>query len=75
MLFVVVVAMFGVGMYRQSRRNVMTTFTSSEDFSVRTIFLNAKKGEADLFVGYLIGMIAFSLFVAGLIRFVESSLS
>ena len=43
-------------------------FTSAEDFSVRTIFLNFAKGECDLFFGFLIGMITFSLFVLGFTR-------
>jgi len=71
-LILTVIAMLGMGMYRATRRSITTTFTSAEDFSVRTLFLNFNKGEGDLFIGFLIAMISFSLFVAGLLRWVPS---
>lgn len=64
----------GMVVYRQSRRNVTSTFTSAEDFSVRTIFFNFRKGEADLFLGFVIAMISFSLAVAGAARWVQTML-
>lgn len=70
-----VVCLVGMVLYRQGHRNVTTAFTSAEDFSVRTIFFNFSKGEADLFLGFVAAMISFSLFVAGLIRWVQTSLS
>ena len=68
------VCLVGMVLYRQSRRNVTTTFTSAEDFSVRTIFFNCRKGEADLFLGFLVAMLSFSLFVAGIVRWAQTIL-
>jgi hypothetical protein len=64
----------GMVLYRQSRRNVTSVFTSAEDFSVRTIFFNLRKGEADLFLGFVVAMISFALFVLGIVRWVMTSI-
>lgn len=74
-LIISIVSLIGMSFYRQGRRSVTTTFTSAEDFSVKTIFFNFGKGEGDLFMGYLVAMISFSLFVVGLLRWVPSMLS
>ena len=74
-LVVTVGALVGMVLYREGHRNITGTFSSAEDFSVRTIFLSLQKGEADLFVGYVVAMISFSLFVAGLLHFVRTALS
>lgn len=72
-LWIIVCAVMLVGMvlYRQSRRNVTMTFSSADDFSVRTIFFNLRRGEADLFLGFLVAMITFSLAVLGIVRWVQ----
>jgi hypothetical protein len=56
--------------YRESRRNQTGAgfFTSSDEFSIKTILFGLKRGEGDLFMGYLGTMICFSLFLAGLIH-------
>jgi hypothetical protein len=72
-LIVCVLCLVGMVLYRQSRRNVTSSFTSAEDFSVRTIFFNLRKGEGDLFLGFLIAMFSFSLFVLGIVRWAETS--
>lgn len=74
-LIVSAVCLVGMVLYRQSRRNVTTTFSSAEDFSVRSIFFSFRKGEADLFIGFVVAMVSFSLFMAGLLRWVQSALS
>jgi hypothetical protein len=71
-LIISVICLLGMVFYRQNRRGVITTFTSAEDFSVRTIFFSLRKGEADLFIGFLVAMVSFSLFVAGLMRWVST---
>ncbi len=73
-LIITVVTMVGMSMYRQGHRSVTTTFTSAEDFSVKTIFFNIGKGEGDLFLGFLISIVSFSLFVLGIMRWVPSML-
>ena len=73
-LIVCIVSMLGMTMYRQGRRSVTTTFTSAEDFSVKTIFFNLSKGEGDLFLGFVIAIISFSLFLAGIMRWIPSML-
>ncbi|HKJ00176.1 MAG TPA: hypothetical protein VKB51_16990 [bacterium] len=73
-LILSVVCLVGMVLYRQTRRNVTSSFTSAEDFSVRTIFFNLGKGEADLFLGFVVAMLSFSLFLAGVIRWVQTML-
>ena len=54
--------------YRQSRRGETSSFTSADDFSITTILFDLRKGEGDLFIGFLLSMVSFSFFVAGLVR-------
>ncbi len=68
MMIIFLICVIGLIFYRQSGRAANTVFTTAEDFSLRTIFLNFSKGEGDLFLGFLIGMISFSLFVLGFTR-------
>jgi len=70
-LFMVVLSMVGMRLYRQQQKSITSVFSSSEDFSVRTILLGFKKGEGDLFIGYMVAMVSFSLFLAGIIRWVQ----
>ena len=60
--------------YRESRRDQSKTglFASSDEFSIKTIFFGFRRGEGDLFVGYLGTMICFALFLAGLIHWLHS---
>jgi hypothetical protein len=64
----------GMALYRQSRRNMTSVFTSAEDFSVRTIFFSVRKGEADLFLGFVVAMVSFSMFVLGIVRYVTTTI-
>ena len=59
------ICVIGMVYYRQTGRGMRSTFTSADDFSVRTIFLNFQKGEGDLFFGFLLAMLSFSFFVLG----------
>jgi hypothetical protein len=62
--------------YRESRRNQSGAgfFTSSDEFSIKTILFGLKRGEGDLFLGFLGTMFCFSLFLAGLVHWVASLL-
>ena len=73
-LIITIVCLVGMVVFRQGRRNVTTAFTSAEDFSVRTIFFSFRKGEADLFIGFIVAMLSFSLFVLGVMRWVQTAL-
>ena len=72
-LIVCIATLVAMVFFRQNRRNI-ATFSTAEDFSVGTIFLNLRKGEADLFLGFLVAIVSFSLSVAGLLRWVPSML-
>ena len=73
-LILSILCLVGMVLYRQSRRNMTSVFSSAEDFSVRTIFFNLRKGEADLFLGFVVAMVSFSMFVLGIVRWVMTSL-
>jgi hypothetical protein len=62
----------GMVVYRQNRKAAGSLYTSSEDFSIHTILLNTRKGEGDIFVGFLLAMISFSLFVAGFVHWIRT---
>jgi hypothetical protein len=57
--------------YRRTRKVDQGFFVTAEDFSVRKIMLDVRKGEGDIFLGFLLSMIFFSMFLAGVIRFVR----
>jgi hypothetical protein len=58
--------------FRESRRGHSGAgfFTSSDEFSIKTILFGLKRGEGDLFLGFVGTMICFSLFLAGFIHWV-----
>ena len=60
--------------YRESRRTQTQTglFASSDEFSIKTIFFGLRRGEGDLFIGYVGTMICFALFLAGFVRWMQS---
>ena len=74
-LIVTIVVMIAVAIYRTSRgqepEGVMTT---ADDFSIRNILFGMRKGEGDLFVGYMIAIVSFSLFLAGIVHWVYTFL-
>lgn len=59
--------------YRQSKKSNATVFTSAEDFTIRSTLFNVRKGEGDIFMGFLIAMVCFSLGAAGFVRWVSIS--
>ena len=61
-----------VYLHRQSRGFETSFITSSEEFSIKTVLFGLRKGEGDLFVGYLAAIIFFSLFLTGFIRWVST---
>ena len=64
------VSLGAVYFYRQTRRNESESgsLATAEDFSIRAILFGFRKGEGDLFVGYVIGMVTFSMALAGVVR-------
>ena len=54
---------------RQNRRIDTSFITSADEFSIKTVLFGLKKGEGDLFVGYVLATIFFSFFLTGFIRF------
>ena len=72
-LVICVVALVAMSLYRQGRTmEADQEMATAEDFSIKTILFGFRKGEGDLFVGFLVGMIACSFFVAGLVRWVQT---
>ena len=60
--------------YRESRRapGGESSFPSQDEFAVSSILFGVRRGEGDLFLGYLGAMICFSLFLAGFVRWVAT---
>ena len=77
-LWFVLAAVIGglMGFYRESRRSAQATgmFASQDEFSIKTILFGFKRGEGDLFLGYLGAMICFSLLLAGFVRWIQNIL-
>lgn len=61
-----------VVMNRQNRRIETGFITSAEEFSIKTVLFGLKKGEGDLFLGFLFSIFFFSLFVAGFVRWIQT---
>ena len=59
--------------YRDSKRSgpASTAFASQDEFSIKTILFGFKRGEGDLFLGYMGSMIFFALFLAGFVRWIQ----
>ncbi|HEX7928091.1 MAG TPA: hypothetical protein VF678_10895 [bacterium] len=55
--------------YRRTRKVEQGFFVTADDFSVRKIMLDVRKGEGDIFLGFLLSMVFFSMFLAGIVRF------
>jgi hypothetical protein len=55
---------------RQNRRIETGFITSAEEFSIKTVLFGLRKGEGDLFLGYIFSILFFSLFVAGFLRWI-----
>ena len=57
---------------RQNRRFETGFITSAEEFSIKTVLFGMKRGEGDLFLGYILAIIFFSLFLAGIVRWITT---
>lgn len=64
--------MGGMVFHRQNRKTVGSLYTSAEDFSIRTILFGMRKGEGDIFLGYLLAIVFFSMTLAGLVRWFQT---
>ena len=62
----------GVLFYRRTRRFQGNLIISAQDFSVKTLMLDVRKGDGDIFLGYLLSMLFFSLFLAGFAHWLRS---
>jgi len=58
--------------YRQSRRIDTGFITSADEFSIKTILFGIRKGEGDLFIGFMLSMVFFCMFVLGFLRWVRT---
>lgn len=57
--------------YRRTRKSQTNLMITAQDLSVKTLMLDIRKGDGDIFLGYLLAMLFFSLFLAGLARWVR----
>jgi hypothetical protein len=57
---------------RQNRRFETGFITSAEEFSIKTVLFGLKRGEGDLFIGYIFAIIFFSLFLMGIVRWLTT---
>jgi len=64
----------GVLFYRRARKGQSSMLITAQDLSVKTLMLDVRKGDGDIFLGYLLSMVFFSLFLAGFAHWVRSLL-
>jgi hypothetical protein len=57
--------------YRRSRKGQTSFLITAQDLSVKTLMLDVRKGDGDIFLGYLVSMVFFSLFLVGLARWMR----
>jgi hypothetical protein len=62
----------GVLLYRRGKRKETSFFVTAQDLSTRTLMLDIRKGDGDIFLGFLLSMVFFSLFVAGLVHWLRN---
>ena len=61
-----------VFLHRQNRRIETGFITSSDEFSIKTVLFGLRRGEGDLFIGYVLAICFFSLFVTGFVRWMTT---
>ncbi len=71
-IILTVVCLGLVYMSRQNRRFETGFITSAEEFSIKTVLFGLKRGEGDLFLGYIAAMVFFSLFLTGITRWIST---
>lgn len=57
---------------RQNRRFETGFITSADEFSIKTVLFGLRRGEGDLFIGYILAIVFFSLFLAGFVRWMTT---
>ena len=57
---------------RQNRRFETGFITSADEFSIKTVLFGLRRGEGDLFIGYILAIVFFSLFLAGFVRWLTT---
>lgn len=73
-LFLAIISLVLMMIYRQGRGVDTEMISSPDEFSIKTVLFGLRKGEGDLFIGHLLALFFFSLFLAGIIRWVSSFL-
>ena len=63
-----------VALNRQSRKFDTAFITSADEFSIKTVLFGLRKGEGDLFIGFLFSILFFALFLLGFIRWITTIL-
>ncbi len=71
-LILAVVVVMIVSFYRQSRSGEVHLITSADEFSIKTVLLNPRKGEGDLFIGFVLSMIFFCMSILGFLRWIRT---
>ncbi|MCZ6645403.1 MAG: hypothetical protein O7B79_04105 [SAR324 cluster bacterium] len=57
---------------RQNRGTEKVFITSAEEFSIKTVLFDFRKGEGDIFIGCTLSFVFFSLFLAGFTRWIST---
>ncbi|MDH4224843.1 MAG: hypothetical protein OEW12_04275 [Deltaproteobacteria bacterium] len=56
------------GRHKSSEQDL---FSTEKEFSLTNLLFGLKKGEGDIFMGYSLAIVFFSMFLAGLVRWVR----
>ena len=73
MWFILAVLCLGLVLFNRQNRRFETGFiTSADEFSIKTVLFGLRRGEGELFIGYVLAIIFFSLFVVGFVRWVNT---
>lgn len=73
MWFILGVVCLGLVILNRQNRRIETGFiTSADEFSIKTVLFGLRRGEGDLFIGYLLAIGFFSFFVTGFVRWVTT---
>ncbi len=63
-----------VAVNRKTRKFDTAFITSADEFSIKTVLFGFRKGEGDLFIGFLFSILFFAFFLVGFIRWITTIL-
>ena len=73
MWFILTLVCLGLVLLNRQNRRFETGFiTSADEFSIKTVLFGMRRGEGDLFIGFVLAIIFFSLSVAGFVRWLNT---